>query len=163
MARQSDLSEKNISSWIKRAPPYVVGIDNQGSRLSSKDKTGDEHLIAIIQAWNRSSEFRKDLTTRDGQYKKIVVLPIKWEHDGFSDSSMIPDELCDLCGVFEKCFDHCKIKPLFEIPSGGETQALVTEKILEVKKVLKSSNLLIVLYNGHGNHAIQPSRECTLS
>lgn len=163
VASLGDLNKENISSWTKLVPPYVVDIKIQGSVLSAKAKTGNQSLHAIIQMWNQSLGLRTDLTTREGQYKGIVVLPMKWLQDGFDDTSIISQELRDLSDVFRANFDHCEVKPIYEIPAVEGPLKTVTEKIFEVLRGLKSSHLLIVVYNGHGSNTAGQVGQCLLS
>lgn len=163
VASLSDLIEKNVSSWMKLAPPYVVDINIQGAVPSTKQKTKPELLNEVIEMWNSSSRLRRDLTTRDGHYKGIVVLPMKWLDDGFDDTSIIENELRELSDVFKHGFDNCEVKPIYKMGAVGGPLQAVTQAMFKVLKGLTSSDLLIIVYNGHGKDTSGQGGQCLLS
>jgi hypothetical protein len=157
----NDLAHESFSSWTKLAPSCVQNIKIQGSVLFSKPDNKGERLDEIIQTARTNLSMQTALTTRDGHYQNIVVFPMKWENDGFNDNGYIDQELHDLVEIFGRHFE-CKIEPIYNIPEEGSMMAL-NLKITGVVKCLTSSDLFIVIYNGHGRDTANDGGQCVLT
>ncbi|KAI4687811.1 uncharacterized protein J4E88_003402 [Alternaria novae-zelandiae] len=161
VANLNDL--ENISSWTKKLPSFVKDITIPGLLQSTKAKTSNERLNEFCQVFNKNKRLHTDLGTRDGRYRRIVVLPLKWLKDGFINTSMISQELRKFSDAFRTNFDNCEVKPIFEIPAGEAPLSKVVKRIIQILDDLSSSDLLIVAYNGHGSKTNHQSGQCVLS
>lgn len=157
----SDLAHENFSSWTKLAPTCVQHIKIQGSVLFSKADTKVERLDEIIQTVRTNLSMQTALTTRDGHYQNIVVFPMKWQNDGFNDDGYIARELRDLVEIFGRHFE-CKIEPIYNIP-GQKSVLELNKRIVGLVDGLTSSDLFIVIYNGHGRDTANDGGQCLLT
>lgn len=156
-----DLVHENVSSWTKLAPSCVQDIRLQGSVLFSKANTKVERRDEVFQTVKTNWLMQMALTTRNGHYQNVVVFPMKWENDGFPDGSYIARELDDLIRVFQSHFE-CKIEPTYSIPV-TRSQLYLNKRITELLENLTSSDLLIVIYNGHGSDTVNNGGQCVLT
>lgn len=111
-----------------------------------------QYSETVVQAWNDNRERSWTILPgpHDGRYDRVHVLPLRFEHTGFSldKKILLIEEMKNLAGILTQNFGYTVLST-FEIPR-LEGQALLEKKLRSTVDDLGPRDLLIVVYSGHG-------------
>ncbi|KAK6080206.1 tyrosine-protein phosphatase non-receptor type 6 [Seiridium cupressi] len=149
----SQTIEETLETWVKQSPPCVVQLRHLTGTPISRGKgkepssAREDILQSLIDDRNETSRWSQILPTRNGLYRKVVVLPIAWDPPETSFSPK--NELHALIDAFKNHFDYT-VQDIFGIPGNDDAQEELDREVRLHLDPLDSRDLLVVIYNGHG-------------
>jgi hypothetical protein len=160
-ALHTESTMSSLAQWSKQAPDRLLVTPGrpfharaqEPARPMTKSIRVSNDLTAWVDQRNQSSQLTAASSTRQGEYRKVVVLPIRWEKYA-GDLFDAEDELRLLRSVLKDHF-HCTIEADLVLKSNGDAQGQLKACFDKyprpnTKDTLASQDLLIVIYNGHG-------------
>lgn len=107
-------------------------------------------LTAWVDQRNESSQLAAASSTRQGEYRKVLVVPVRWRDCDFKAE----DEIALLRSVLNDNF-NLTIEPDLVLLSNDDAQKQLEERFNKYidpssGDALASQDLLIVIYDGHG-------------
>lgn len=148
----------SLAQWSKQAPdrllvssglPFYAQAQEPATQMTKSLRVSND-LTAWVQQRNQTSELTAASSTRQGEYRKVLVVPIRWKDCDFDSKA----EIGLLLSVLDDHFNFT-IEPDLILRSNDDAQSQLErrfEKYIHSRsgETLASQDLLIVIYNGHG-------------
>jgi hypothetical protein len=162
-ALKSESTMSSLAQWSKQAPDRLLVSTGSSFRAYAHEPTTQltktPRVSSDLKAWvgqrNQSSELTAASSTRQGDYRRVLVLPIRWENSGFDAKG----EIGLLRSVLKDHF-NCVIEADLVLQSNGDAQTQLENHLdkhigSSATDTLASQDLLVVIYNGHGGDGFQ--------
>ena len=162
-ALKSESTISSLAQWSKQAPDRLLVSTGSSFRAYAhepatqltKSTRVSNDLTAWVEQRNQSSELTAASLTRQGDYRRVLVLPIRWEYSGFDAKG----EIGLLCSVLKEHFNVMTEAELV-LQSNGNAQSQLENRLDRYigrgfTDTLASQDLLVVIYNGHGDDGFQ--------
>jgi hypothetical protein len=155
-AVDSDSTMSSLAQWSKQAPDRLLvspGLPfyarNPATSLTKSHRVSND-LTTWVEQRNQSSVLTAASSTRQGNYRRVLVLPIRWEKCDFNADG----EIGFLRSVLQDHFNFT-IEADLVLPSNNDAQNQLDRRFKEYlqpgsTKTLASQDLFVVIYNGHG-------------
>lgn len=149
-----------FTQWTKRAPEKIL-ISPRNLQAFTVHQIKSSQAIDPLTPWveqrNRVTELMAVSSTRQGEYSEVVVLPVRCENSL---------EIGLLRSAFEDHFNY-HIRSDLVLPSNSNTQRELEGHFNAYTQrgsadTLTSKDLLIAVYNGHGNDGLYHKGEMIL-
>jgi hypothetical protein len=162
---EQDSTISKFTQWTKRAPDKVLVTPRSAPALTlhqTKSPQAVDQLTSWVEQRNRVTELMAVSSTRQGEYSKVVVLPIRWADSDWNATQ----EIQLLRSAFEDHFNY-QVRPDLVLPSNDNAQSEVESHFNAYTEpgstnALTSKDLLIAVYNGHGADGFKHKGEMIL-
>jgi hypothetical protein len=158
-ALNSESTMASLAQWSKQAPdrllvssgqPFHTHANEPATQLAKSPRVSND-LKAWVRQRNQSSELTAASSTRQGNYRRVLVLPIRWDRSGFDAKG----EIGLLRSVLKDHFNFT-IEADLVLRSNDDAQSRLKkhfDKYIHPSSadILASQDLLVVIYNGHGD------------
>jgi hypothetical protein len=157
-ALHSKFTMLSLAQWSKQAPDILLVTPGrpfharalEPARPMTKSVRVSNDLTAWVDQRNESSQLAAASSTRQGEYRKVLVVPVRWRDCDFEAE----DEIGLLRSVLNDNF-NLTIEPDLVLLSNDDAQKQLEERFNKYidpspGDALASQDLLIVIYDGHG-------------